>query len=192
MVVSETESSPLSAESVKEIGNLPKTFDSALRLVDDIETGAPGKSPEESKSQIISAIDTLERCTKMVTSLQLFSRNETIDEVTTSSLRYLLLPSLLGDLTNIIPIKSARDRLPIAERVIAYYSDFLKRCQDYEVFHGEVPELKESSGSNADPMDLKQQMRDRLSKVERFKEMRANEEKIKNLRLAHFIFFCYS
>ena len=186
MVVSGDETGALSAESLEEIENLPSTFDAALQLVENIEVGSPGKTAEEAQSQHTAAIDTLERCTKMVTSLQLFSRNETIDEVTTSSIRYLLLPCLLGDLTNSLPIKSAKERIPLADRVIAYYTDFLKRCQDYEVFHGEVPDSKEAAaGAN---VDLKQQMRDRQSKIERFKEMRANEEKIKNLRFDHVCF----
>jgi len=68
---------------------------------------------------------------RLVSVLDLFSRNETICEVPTSSLKFFLLPVLLGDLTS--KLVDNNDRLEQIQIVEAYYIDFLQRVKDYEV-----------------------------------------------------------
>ena len=67
----------------------------------------------------------------LVSSLDLFSRNETVSEVPTSTLKYFLLPVILGDLNSKLVDNNERaEQLRIVE---AYYIDFLQRIKDYDI-----------------------------------------------------------
>lgn len=46
-----------------------------------------------------SAISKFEKATNLVSLAEMFSRNEGVEELPTETLRYLLLPALLGTLT---------------------------------------------------------------------------------------------
>ncbi len=75
------------------------------------------------------AVYILEDATRLVSSLGLFSDNETVDEVATSDLKFFLLPVLLGDL--VLKIHSD-DRLRTLTTAEIYFNDFLKRCRQYK------------------------------------------------------------
>ena len=77
------------------------------------------------------AILLLEDATRLVSVLDLFSRNERISEVPTSTLKFFLLPVLLGDLNS--KLVDNNDRLELIKIVEAYYRDFLQRVKDYEI-----------------------------------------------------------
>ena len=63
--------------------------------------------------------------------MDLFSRNETVSEVATSSLKYFLLPVILGDLNG--KLVEGHDRSELLQIVETYYIDFLQRVKDYEI-----------------------------------------------------------
>lgn len=76
------------------------------------------------------AIKALEDCTRLVSAVDLFSPNESLEEVSSLNLRYLLLPALLGKLT----LKLATDasgRFEVVKLADIYFKDFLRRCRDY-------------------------------------------------------------
>ena len=82
------------------------------------------------------AIESLEKTTFMVSEIGLFSDNETVDELPTTSLKFLLLPALLGALM------LKRTTLPRTEALKfarIYYLDFFKRCKDYSITNLEIP-----------------------------------------------------
>ena len=53
---------------------------------------------DESEDNVRKCIMMLEDVTRMVSALELFSRNEDISEVSTQSVKFFLLPVLLGNL----------------------------------------------------------------------------------------------
>jgi hypothetical protein len=81
--------------------------------------------------KVRKAILLLEDATRLVSVLDLFSRNERISEVPTSTLKFFLLPVLLGDLNS--KLVDNNDRLELIKIVEAYYRDFLQRVKDYEI-----------------------------------------------------------
>lgn len=50
-------------------------------------------------------MDYLEKATRLASLIGLFSTNESIDEIATSDLQFLLLPALLGSLGNLFKFK---------------------------------------------------------------------------------------
>lgn len=81
--------------------------------------------------KVRKAILLLEDATRLVSVLDLFSRNERISEVPTSTLKFFLLPVLLGDLNS--KLVDNNDRLELIKIVEAYYRDFLQRAKDYDI-----------------------------------------------------------
>ena len=57
----------------------------------------------------------MEDCTRMVNELSLFSSNESVEEIATKNLKYLLLPALLADLTLKSQITDRSEVLETAE-----------------------------------------------------------------------------
>jgi hypothetical protein len=81
-----------------------------------------------------------------VSALDLFSRNETVSEVPTSSLKFFLLPVLLGDLNSKL-VDRGQDRGEQLKIVETYYIDFLQRVKDYEVVDGlRIPRPMDDDG----------------------------------------------
>ena len=155
--------------------NLPILFQRASDLVD----GLKESSIEHFEENVRSAISSLETCTKMVSSLQLFSKNESVEEISTSSLQYLLLPALLGDMTNILPLNSPEARLPNLRNTISYYDDFLKRCQNYELCNDV---LLSSAFEKNESQSIEAQLQQRSKLIAKYKERKQLRTMMENLR----------
>ena len=118
--------------------------------------------------------------------LDLFSRNETISEVPTSSLKFFLLPVLLGDLN--AKLVDNNDRLELIKIVQAYYLDFLQRVKDYEIVDDlAVPkpmEHQEEKPAPRGPPDLSLMNKERDEKICRYKERKTLENRLRQLKIA--------
>ncbi|XP_035218587.1 immunoglobulin-binding protein 1-like [Stegodyphus dumicola] len=125
---------------------LSKTFDSCCQAYDLIQDSDLDSSNTEIQGAISQCIKHLELCTHMVNELNLFSSNEAIGEVQTSSLKYLLLPALLGSLNLQVQHKDMSKRLENLHIAEVYFKDFLLRCRNYELCTVELPEDFEEDG----------------------------------------------
>ena len=161
--------------SLDSFDNLPILFQRASDLVD----GLKESSFEHFEENVRSAISSLETCTKMVSSLQLFSKNESVEEISTSSLQYLLLPALLGDMTNILPLNSPEARLPNLRNTISYYDDFLKRCQNYGLCNDV---LLSSAFEKSESQSIEAQLQQRSKLIAKYKERKQLRTMMENLR----------
>jgi immunoglobulin-binding protein 1 len=97
------------------------------------------------------AIKALEDCTRLVSVVDMFSANESLEEVSSPNLRYLLLPALLGKLT----LKLATDasgRFEVVKLADIYFKDFLRRCRDYGAVEHDaiIPYLDEPEEESAE------------------------------------------
>jgi hypothetical protein len=131
------------------------------------------------KLKVRKAILLLEDCTRLVSILDLFSKNETVSEVPTSSLKFFLLPVLLGDLqmkttdstTRLELVKNPFFHMPYLlnlfifftfqiKVVETYYIDFLQRVRDYEIVKNiTIPKTtEEEEGPRNGPPDLSSRM----------------------------------
>lgn len=80
----------------------------------------------------------------------MFSRNESLEEISSANIRYLLLPALLGRLSLQIAA-DASGRLEVVLLAEAYFKDFLRRCRDYGVVeHDEVANILDDPPESPD------------------------------------------
>lgn len=67
----------------------------------------------------------LEYATQLVSAAGLYSSNETIEEVPTSDIKYMLLPFMLGSLA--LKLTNNGNRLEVVKTAEVYFIDYLQR-----------------------------------------------------------------
>ena len=191
---------------------LDEVFDSALALHHEITEGTEDtaskalqdKVEEANTINIINipitfiltiivhkvkkAILMLEDATRLVSLLDIFSRNEHHKELPGEHLKYFLLPVLLGDLTTRL-VES--DRSEVVENAQVYYVDFLQRCTDYSIVElASVPTVtyvkeegeEEKENVISGKPDLAKMNAERSGKMARFKETKQLKEDLRLLQ----------
>ena len=122
----------------------------------------------------------MEKLTQSLNELQVFSRNETVDEVSTNNLKFLLIPALLAHLQS-KRTGSIDTRREVVNLCWVYNRDFIKRINEYEIvkIHLEEDEDEEEGAGgddtkrnrHVDPQDSLQDMaRIRHDKIARYRE----------------------
>lgn len=130
---------------VEEPLNLSVLLDRGWKIFEEVDNTNEALSSDAVQSKVKLGLNTLEEASRMVAQLNLFSRNEELEEIATVDLKYMLLPALLGALTM---KKINRDRrLEIIQTAQAYFVDFLKRCKDYNVSDFELPKSTDENRS---------------------------------------------
>ncbi|XKL61875.1 hypothetical protein PGB90_001708 [Kerria lacca] len=138
--------------------------------------------------RVKKCMNLLEDVTKMVSCAGIFSSNESIDEVPTPNIKFLLLPVLLGTLA--LKLTSG-DRLEIVKTAEMYFRDFLQRCKDYNIKEDlEIPPLEdfddinevESSSFSTRNVDMLSMARRRASKIQQYHEQKELENRMALLK----------
>ncbi|KAG8223523.1 hypothetical protein J437_LFUL002573 [Ladona fulva] len=88
---------------------------------------------------LISSIKAFVDVTRAVPLLGMLSPNETVEEIATEDLKFLLLPAFLGSLTLRIEI----NRGLVLDAVEIYFMDYLKHCKEYDITNVKIPGRKE-------------------------------------------------
>ncbi|CAL1290886.1 unnamed protein product [Larinioides sclopetarius] len=119
----------------------------------------------------------------MVNELGLFSSNETADELQTSSIKYLILPAVLGCLNLSFQSIDLSERKEYVEKAEIYFRDFLLRCANYELCETSLRYFKEILDSETtqkkpDPQSLREK------KIQQYRHKKELEEREKTLRPA--------
>ncbi|KAG9340160.1 hypothetical protein JZ751_021885 [Albula glossodonta] len=179
--------------SESESPKLSDLLDRGWKLFEDVDsTNEPtGSNPVQVK--VKRGLLQLEEATRMVAQLDLFSRNEELEEIATADLKYLMLPALLGGLT-MKQVNMAK-RLEQVQRARVYFLDFLKRCKDYNIMKFELPKTKENSADTPEeegsgpkpsfnPPDLIAMATQRQAKIERYKQKKDTEAKLSEIKAA--------
>ncbi|KAM4732520.1 immunoglobulin-binding protein 1 [Anableps anableps] len=140
-------------------------------------------------------INVLEEASRMVAQLDLFSRNEELEEIATADLKYLLLPALLGALH--MKQSSQYKRLETVQTARLYFMDFLKTCHDYNISQFELPKASNENGVSeetseggfskaksfpAGPSNLVAMAAKRQSKIERYRQRKELEARLSDVR----------
>ncbi|KAK4796838.1 hypothetical protein SAY86_029164 [Trapa natans] len=117
-------------------------------------------------------IQGLQKCEDMIAKLGLFSANETKDDISTTNLKYILVPFYLVDLTEKI---IDRDRMDIVAANQSKLKEFISFCETMEILPEEDLQALTQGGSN--------QLADRRAqKVARFKRQRDLESKLLEIK----------
>ncbi|XP_011189833.2 immunoglobulin-binding protein 1 [Zeugodacus cucurbitae] len=147
------------------------------------ETSLPFNSTEYQR-KVKDAMTKFEEATTVVNQIGLFSPNELIDEVSTDSLQYLMLPFFLGKVSLKLQQESRDEVLQIAE---VYFKDFLQRCQEYELCEEHKEHKNNAAGAEGNTDELAQLMRAahaRNDKIAQFRKKKELEEFVKKMKLA--------
>ncbi|KAB0795192.1 hypothetical protein PPYR_12031 [Photinus pyralis] len=176
------ESSTGNSES--DLQTLASMFQEGLDLYNNLgKIDEPTNSPLV-QSNIKKAIHIFENATRLVSLAGMFSSNESVDEIATEDLQYMLLPALLGALCLKL---TSRDRNDITQVSEVYYKDFLQRCSDYGLHElkQDEPAMKNLSLCDSKVPDadtIKTFVITRAQKIQRFKEQKELKSKLEDLK----------
>ncbi|KAK6135227.1 hypothetical protein DH2020_031035 [Rehmannia glutinosa] len=130
------------------------------------------QAASDSSDTVKKGCQLLKKCEEMIGKLGLFSANETKDDISTTNLKYLLVPYYLGELTEKI---AQEDRIQIVKASQAKLKEFISFCEAMEL----VPEEElESSGQSMGNTFADR----RAKKIARFKRQKAAESKLLEIR----------
>ncbi|XP_066980821.1 immunoglobulin-binding protein 1b [Macrobrachium rosenbergii] len=172
-------------------------FDKYLKVYEEVESTTLPTNSTEIQGKIKDAIEGLVKATVLVSELGVFSGNENIDDLPTSSIKFLLLPVLLGTFS----IKRTDiDRLEVLRLADIYFRDFMTRCRQYEITDVEVAkksdsddegEVEKKDGCKSTqppkrgmptPEELQMMAKQREEKIRRFKEKKATGDRLIELK----------
>jgi immunoglobulin-binding protein 1 len=145
-------------------------FDIAWSNQNDLQSPSADTTTDDYSSKLVHTIRLLESLEKRLQSLELFSDNEHIDEVSTMNLRYLLLNAFLAWLYQTKRSKPSQ-RLINVQHACDYYSKFLTLTRNYELHKHAIP--KAPTNENCVPteplssrdVDMMKMAQDRASKI---------------------------
>lgn len=170
------------SDSERNDAELTILYDSSMQLRAHIENSTLSSNDNEIQEAISICVKGFEKCTLMVNELELFSSNETAEELQTASIRYLLLPALLGSLNLNVQNKDVSERMTNLEIAEVYFKDFLRRCSDYEIgetslkYFKEILDKENSNGRNSDPSFTREK---KIQQYKRKKELENREDTLK-------------
>lgn len=170
---------------------LSELLDRGWRILEEVDGSSEPPGSSGLQARVKQGISLLEEASRMAAQLELFSRNEELEEVSTADLKYLLLPALLAALT--LKKSGQERRLENLRAARIYFMDFLGRCRDYHIARFHMPrsrtEDQEPGGlSESKPVqpaaDLVSMAAQRQAKIERYRQKKELEAKLADVRRA--------
>ncbi len=145
-------------------------FDIAWSNQNDLQSPSADTTTDDYSSKLLHTIRLLESLEKRLVSLELFSDNEEIDEVSTTNLRYFLLNAFLAWLYQTKRSKPSQ-RLINVQHACDYYSKFLTMTRNYGLHKYAIPKAptNEDCGKteplSSRDVDMMKMAQDRASKI---------------------------
>jgi len=191
----ENESGEVSAAiltaSAKEV-NVAELFRMGESIACRLERGEI--APADSKCKY--ALSQLQKCNDEIKRLGLFSKNEDLSDVKTSSLRFGMVDFYMGQLTAAQPVErkscgspDMNSRLRSVTKACIYYTMYVDRCKTLGVLTGETSKmlgmlnlLNEKKKAAAAPVRLGRDAK--IAQHRRRKAMRERIEKLRKMRSA--------
>nr|CAG8473967.1 6303_t:CDS:2 [Entrophospora candida] len=152
---------------------LSENFRTGQELFNQIENNNLSSSDTTCQDQIKDVISHFSKCLVMVNQLKLFSSNETIEDINTGDLRFLLLEAYLGDLTVKLTIGNRSEILNIAK---SHLEQFLRNLEVHKILKDMDRQYIEDqfSGVKKDPAKKREE---KIARYKREKETKAKVEK---------------
>ncbi|XVF53386.1 hypothetical protein PTKIN_Ptkin05aG0095200 [Pterospermum kingtungense] len=116
--------------------------------------------------------EALGKCDEMISKLGLFSSNETKDDISTTNLKYLLVPFYLAELTEKL---AEDDRIQVLKTSEAKLKEFISVCEALEL----VPKEELEASAQGAPNTFADR---RALKIARFRRQRAAEAKLTEIK----------
>ncbi|XP_024937253.1 immunoglobulin-binding protein 1b isoform X2 [Cephus cinctus] len=139
-------------------------------------------------SDVRRAMNMFEKATRLVSMANMFSENESFDEVATENIKYFLLPALLGSLT--LKICGTDDRTHIVDVAEVYFIDFLNRVKAYGLTDIQIPETKNEehqdetavAQTKSNSEYITEMVNSRNTKLQRYREQKELEKNLEVFR----------
>ncbi|XP_069319489.1 immunoglobulin-binding protein 1 isoform X4 [Eulemur rufifrons] len=134
------------AEDELLLPRLPELFETGKQLLDEVEAATEPTSSRRVQDKVFKGLNLLEKAAEMLSQLDLFSRNEDLEEIASTDLKYLMVPAFQGALTmkQVNPSKRL-DHLQLARK---HFINYLTQCHYYHVAQFELPQTKNNSAEN--------------------------------------------
>ncbi|XP_074530430.1 immunoglobulin-binding protein 1 [Halichoeres trimaculatus] len=172
---------------------LSELLDRGWKTYEELEDCAEPPGSSSVQLRVRTGLSQLQDAAQMVEQLDLFSRNEDLEEVSTTDLKYLLLPALRGALT--LKITNRDQRLSNVRAARDHFMDFLTRCKDYQVTQFEMPRRRDRPGTEEESphglaaaksgtADLVGMATQRQAKIERYRQKKELEARLTGIRKA--------
>ncbi|OAA45793.1 TAP42-like protein [Beauveria brongniartii RCEF 3172] len=133
----------MSSTDDEEPQSLKALYASAESARSALDTHHPDARAPAFAMALAAALALYTRCRALVAAASLFSPNETVDDVATSALPYLLLDLRLADLVQRTPYESPPQRTLVVRRARAAYESFLALVDSYGLVTGRYAKLLE-------------------------------------------------
>lgn len=162
--------------------SLRSVYDDAEKKRSTIESSFDSNAASF-QDNLTAAIQLYEECIKIADQISLFSPNETLEDITTGDLQYLLLNYRISEL--VLRLNDREHRKANLQRAQHHYERYLKRLDNYDLLTKDDFKLLEqyhespntfSTASATDPAAR------RDTKIKRFKEEKALKEKLAYMR----------
>ncbi|XP_008270963.1 immunoglobulin-binding protein 1 isoform X2 [Oryctolagus cuniculus] len=167
---------------------LPELFETSKQLLDQVEVATEPTGSRMVQDKVFKGLDLLGKVAEMLTQLDLFSRNEDLEEIASTDLKYLMVPAFQGALTmkQVNPSK----RLDHLQRAREHFINYLTQCHYYHVAEFQLPKIRNNSAENntanssmAYP-NLVAMASQRQAKIERYKQKKEVENRLSALKSA--------
>uniref|UniRef100_A0A1A9W069 Immunoglobulin-binding protein 1 n=1 Tax=Glossina brevipalpis TaxID=37001 RepID=A0A1A9W069_9MUSC len=168
--------------------NLQDVFVEGWQTYEFLEDTSIEFNGPDFQGKVVMAMEDFELATRIVSETSMFSSNETVDEVSTESLQYMLLPYFLGKLAL---KRNEQDRADVLRVADIYFRDFIRRCHEYDLcdlpkqFDNNNQEEKDHTRNNSsvDPVqELVTAAMSRNNKIAQFRRKKELDEYIKKLK----------
>jgi len=120
---------------------LSDLFDHGWKIQRELAKSGLCEQSSEFLAKRKNALDILKRCEFMLDELHLFSDNESLDEVSTSELRYFLTYALIGWLFNKVNSNKSDTRLAALLKAKSNYLKYLALTKDYDLHKFNVDKM---------------------------------------------------
>uniref|UniRef100_A0A668RTF2 Immunoglobulin (CD79A) binding protein 1 n=1 Tax=Oreochromis aureus TaxID=47969 RepID=A0A668RTF2_OREAU len=154
---------------------LSELLDRGWKIFEEVDSTNEPLGSNSIQVKVKRGVQMLEEASRMVAQLDLFSRNEELEEIATVDLKYLLLPALLGALTMKTP-----SPVPDFHRTKALCASFYD-CANQSQFSSE--EFSPPC-SFPGPTNLVAMAAQRQAKIERYRQKKELEAKLSDVRRA--------
>ncbi|XP_017075534.2 immunoglobulin-binding protein 1 [Drosophila eugracilis] len=160
---------------------LSDIFLSGWNIFDELEVTELPFNGSEFQNKVKQAMSLFEQATVIVNQVNMFSSNEMIDEVSTESLPFMLLPYFLGKLTTKINSPNSTQSIDLGE---IYFKDHLQRCQEYELCPAPKSEVAQadSQAGKSEQRELIEAAFNRNDKIAQYRRLKEIDEYIAKIR----------
>lgn len=176
----------MNIEKTEESRNLQDIFLEGWEIYEFLDETTIDTNGVEYQRKVKLGMQQFELATTIVNEISMFSSNEVIDEMSTETLQYLLLPYFLGKMSLKRNEQDRADALRVAD---IYFKDFIQRCQEYDLCEGPKPNKDDKSGNQGSGcIDTQEQLVAsavaRNNKIAQYKRKKELEEQVKQMKNA--------